>query len=147
MQPYANMAQSTQLFECQKSYSLYFTFFSTTCQEKKKRHIQKQPAEGVFISRCKERKKTGCFESCFVSPLIFNIALLLLDFPGSSVGKESVCNVGDLGSISVLGRYPGEGKSYPFQYSSLENSMDCIAHGVTKSWTRLSNFYFFHFYY
>ena len=30
---------------------------------------------------------------------------------------------------------PGERNGYPFQYSDLENSMDCIAHGVTKSWT------------
>ena len=41
-----------------------------------------------------------------------------------------------------LGRSPGEGKVYPLQYSGLENSMDCIAHGVTKSWTRLSDFHF-----
>ena len=46
-------------------------------------------------------------------------------FPDSSVGKESTCNVGDLGSIPGLGRSPGEGKGYPLQYSSLENSMDC----------------------
>ena len=41
---------------------------------------------------------------------------------------------------SGLGRSPGEGKGYPLQYSGLENSMDCIVHGVAKSWTRLSNF-------
>ena len=40
---------------------------------------------------------------------------------------------------------PGEGKGYPLQYSGLENSMDCIVHGVTKSQTRLSNFHFHHF--
>ena len=40
--------------------------------------------------------------------------------------KESACNAGDLGSISGLGRSPGEGKGYPLQYSGLENSMDCI---------------------
>ena len=34
--------------------------------------------------------------------------------------------MGDLGSISGLGRSPGEGKGYPLQYSGLENSMDCI---------------------
>ena len=56
-------------------------------------------------------------------------------FPDSSVGKESVCNVGDLGSIPELGRSPGEGKGYPLQYSGLENSMDCVAHWVAKSWT------------
>ena len=41
----------------------------------------------------------------------------------------------DLGSIPGLGRSPGEGKGYPLQYSGLEASMDCIVHGVTKSWT------------
>ena len=39
-------------------------------------------------------------------------------------------------------RSPGEGKGYPLQYSGLENSMDCIVHGVTESRTRLSNFHF-----
>ena len=63
-------------------------------------------------------------------------------FPDSSVGKESACNVGDPSSIPGLGRSPGEEKSYPLQYSGLENSMDCIVHGVTKSWTQLSNFHF-----
>ena len=47
-----------------------------------------------------------------------------------------------LGSIAGLGRSPGEGKGYPLQYSGLENSMDCIVHGVTKSQTQLSNFHF-----
>ena len=40
--------------------------------------------------------------------------------PHSSVGKESVCNAGDLGSIPVLGRSPGEENGNPFQYSCLE---------------------------
>ena len=53
----------------------------------------------------------------------------------SSAGKESTCNEGDLGSIPGLGRSPGKGKGYPLQYSGLENSMDCIVHGVTKSQT------------
>ena len=65
---------------------------------------------------------------------------VFLGFPCGSAGKESTCNVGDLGSIPRLGRSPGEGKGYPLQYSGLENSADCIVHGVTKSWTRLSNF-------
>ena len=50
--------------------------------------------------------------------------------------------MGDLGSIPGLGRSPGEGKGYPFQYSGLENSMDHIVHGVTKSRTGLSDFHF-----
>ena len=59
------------------------------------------------------------------------------DFPGSSAGKESACKVGDLGSVSGLGRSPGEGnlEGYPLQYSGLENSMDHIVHGVAKSRT------------
>ena len=48
---------------------------------------------------------------------------------------------GDLGSVPGLGRYPGEGKGYPFQYSGLKNSMDCIAHGVAKNQTQLSGFH------
>ena len=66
---------------------------------------------------------------------------ICLDFPGGSDGKVSVYNVGDLGSSPGLGRSPGDGKSYPLQYSGLENSMDCIAHGVAKSWTQLSDFH------
>ena len=62
-------------------------------------------------------------------------------FPDSSVGKEPTCNAGDPGSIPVLGRSAGEGKGYPLQYSGLENLMDCIDHGISKSWTRLSNFH------
>ena len=65
-----------------------------------------------------------------------------MGFPGGSAGKESVCNAGDLGSIPRLGRSPGEGNDYSLQYSGLENSMDCIVHGVAKSWTQLSGFHF-----
>ena len=54
-------------------------------------------------------------------------------FPGSSAGKESACNAGDLGSIPGLGRSSGEGKGYPLQYSGLENSMDCIVYRVAES--------------
>ena len=50
--------------------------------------------------------------------------------------------VRSLGLIPGLGRSPGEGKGYPLQYSGLENSMDCMAYGVAKSRTRLSNFHF-----
>ena len=50
-----------------------------------------------------------------------------------SAGKKSVYNAGYLGSIPGLGRSPGEGKGSV--NSGLENSMDCIVHGVTKSQT------------
>ena len=63
-------------------------------------------------------------------------------FPGGSDSKESTCNAGDLGSITRLGRSPGEGTGYSLQYSGLENSKDCIVHGVAKSQTRLSDFHF-----
>ena len=62
-------------------------------------------------------------------------------FSYGSAGKESTCNAGDLALIPGLGRSPGEGKGYPLQYSGLENSMDCIVHGVAKSQTWLSDFH------
>ena len=67
---------------------------------------------------------------------------MFLGFPGGSAGKESACNAGDLGSIPGLGRFPGEGKGYPLQYSDPENSMGCIVHGVAKGQTPLSHFHF-----
>ena len=67
---------------------------------------------------------------------------VFLGFPCGSAGKEFACSVGDLGSIPGLGRSPGERKGYPLQYSGLENSMDYIVHGVTKSWTGLSDLHF-----
>ena len=69
-----------------------------------------------------------------------------LGFPGGSADKESACNAGDLGSTPGLGRPPGEGSGFPLQYSGLENSMDCIVHGLAKSQTRLSNFHFHSFF-
>ena len=65
-----------------------------------------------------------------------------MGFPYDSDGKESACNAGDRGSILELGRFPGEGKGYPLQYSGLEKSVDCIVHGVAKSQTQLSDFHF-----
>ena len=67
---------------------------------------------------------------------------VFLGFLGSSAVKESICNVRDLGLIPGLGRSPGEGNSYPLQYSGLENSMDCVVHGVTKSQTQPGDFHF-----
>ena len=65
-----------------------------------------------------------------------------MGFPCVSDSKESICIEVDLGLIPGFGRFPGEGKVYPVQYSGFENSMDCIAHGVTKSQTLLSDFHF-----
>ena len=65
-------------------------------------------------------------------------------FPDSSVGKESSCSAGDLGSIPGLERSPGKGNGYSLKYSCLENSMDrgawrAIVQGIAKSQTWLSN--------
>ena len=77
-----------------------------------------------------------------ISIVLLSVPYSFLGFPCGSVGKESTCNAGDLGSIPGLGRSPGEGKGYPLQYSGLENSVYYTVHGVTKSQTRLSNFHF-----
>ena len=66
----------------------------------------------------------------------------MVKFPCGSASKESACNVGDQGSILMLGRSPGEGNGYPVQYSGLKNSVDYIVHGIAKSWTWLSDFDF-----
>ena len=63
-------------------------------------------------------------------------------FPCGSAGKESTCSAGDLGSIPGLGRSPGEWKGYPIHYSGLDNSMEYIVQGVTKSQTGLNYFHF-----
>ena len=60
---------------------------------------------------------------------------MFLGFPCGLAGKESACKVGNLGLIPGLGRSPGEGKDYPLQYPGLENSMEYIVRGVSKSQT------------
>ena len=57
-----------------------------------------------------------------ILPELLAINIMIWGFPGSSDGKESACNAGDLGSIPGLGRSPGEGKGSPLQYFGLENS-------------------------
>ena len=73
--------------------------------------------------------------------------MLYRGFPYSTVGKESGCNAGDLGSIPGSGRSPGEGNGNPLQCSCLENPTDrgawwATVHGVAKSRTQLSDFTF-----
>ena len=58
---------------------------------------------------------------------------VFLGFPCDSAGKESTCNARDMGLIPGLGRSPGEGKGYLLQYSGLENSRDCIVHGLQRA--------------
>ena len=78
--------------------------------------------------------------------------LLGWDCPGGSVRKNPCASVGDGGDTGLThgsGRSPREGNGNPFQYSCQDNPMDrgawkAIVHGVTKSWTQLSNFTFTH---
>ena len=65
-----------------------------------------------------------------------------LCLPGGSEGTESACNAEDPGSVPGLGKSPRGGLGNPFQYSGLENSMDCIVHGVAKSQTWPNDFHF-----
>ena len=65
--------------------------------------------------------------------------------PHSSIGKESACNAGDLGSTPGSGRSLGEGNSNPLQYCHLENPMDreawqATVHGLQKSQTQLRDY-------
>ena len=102
-----------------------------------------QPRDWTQVSRitCRFFTSWATREDWFFTSLFFlNIQFFIHGFPCGSAGKESACNVGDLGLIPGLGRFPGEGKGYPLQYSGLENSMDCIVHGITNSRTRLSDF-------
>ena len=104
-----------------------------------------QPKDWTLVSRI----AGGFFTSWATHLLITNNRFLSFSslspyksFLRGSAGKESACSVGDLGSISGLGRSPGEGNGFPLQYSGLENCMDCVVHGVAHSWTRLSDFHF-----
>ena len=72
--------------------------------------------------------------------LFYIVASKVRGFPGGSDCKESPFNMGDMGSISGLGRSPRGGHGYLFQYSCLEKSMDrgdwpATVHGTAKSWT------------
>ena len=69
--------------------------------------------------------------------IFFYVIPFVSGFPHSSVGRESACNAGNLGSIPGLGRSPGEGNGNPLQYSCLEKLMDrgawwAIVHGVAR---------------
>ena len=82
-------------------------------------HIKSTPLTPFF------RKQEGPW--VFLCNLIWS-----LQFSCGSYGKESACNARDLGSIPGLGRFPGE-EGYPFQYSSLEKSTDCMVCGVKNN--------------
>ena len=93
---------------------------------------------GLFTSG---GQSIGASASALVLPMNIQGSSPLGGFPCGSAGKECACNVGGLGSIPGLRRSPGEGKGYPLQNTSLENSMDYIVHGVAKSRTPLNDFH------
>ena len=74
----------------------------------------------------------GSYTATELTKLRFLDFLMELGFSGGSAGKESTCNVGDLGLIPGLRRSPGEGKGYPLQYSGLENSMHYSPLGLQR---------------
>ena len=109
--------------------------------------ILSQLQKCIFLPKNKEKKGKQIYLNDGVTNIAEKEAKAILKgtqklegLPGGSDGKESTCNVGDLGSIPVSGRSPGEGNGYPLQYSCLENPINkgaCWAtvHGVTKCQT------------
>ena len=98
------------------------------------------PGSSIHGDSAGKNSGMGCHALC--QGIFPTQGLNLWCLPCGSAGKESTYNLGDLGSFPGLGRSPGKGKGYPLQYSGLENSMDCIVHGVAKSHTQLSDFHF-----
>ena len=114
-------------------------FLETLQKKKQKQKNEDEPPLGLHSSR------RPWFDS-WVGKIRWRKDMLptpvFLRFPGGPAGKESACNVRGLGLVPGLGRSPGEGTGYPLQCSGLENSRDCIVHGVTKSQTRPRDFPF-----
>ena len=82
-----------------------------------------EPSRLQSMTRLSDFTFTFTFKASLIAPLLKN----------SPAMQETQLD-------SSLGRFLGEGNGYPLQYSGLENSMDCIVHGVTKSWTQLSDY-------
>ena len=127
--------KSKYIFRMRKRITLYYAFCKGGKCHKYHRIRKKQFHEltNIFLYFYSLHFKTAYI--LFFSSYDNNFILFSPDrmaFPCGSAGKESACNVGDLGSILGLGRSPGEGKDYPLQYSDLENSMDCIVHGSQR---------------
>ena len=98
-------------------------------EQHKKSPAKRNTGPSTVLSASHTNRNQPC---CYglIASIIYHFFYRSLGFPGGSAGKESSCITGDLGSIPGLGRSPGEGKGYPFQYSRLENSMDYIVHVV-----------------
>ena len=79
------------------------------------------------------KSNSGC-DATFSAPEQCSFASKHIVFSfWASLVAQLVKNLSAMREIVGLGRSPGEGKGYPLQYSGLENSMECIVHGVTES--------------
>ena len=95
------------------------------------------PVESLLPHKVTYSQVPGAGHGCLWGMSVLCFMNSCQDFPGSSVGKESGCRAGDLGSIPGSGRAPGEGNHNPLQYSCLENPMDrrawqATVHGVAR---------------
>ena len=141
--------------QCQRMFKLPHNCTHFTCQQG---HAQNPPIQASTVRESKtvkclswiQKRQSNQRSNCNTRWIIEKARefqkkknyFCFIGFPDSSVGRESTCNAGDSGSISGLGRSPGEENGHPLQYSGLENSMDSKVHGVAKSKTQLSNFHF-----
>ena len=95
------------------------------------RQLRRQPCSPLYHQFCQHASlvftgdgfRSGVQE---ISTILESPVIPTLDFPCGSTGKESASDVRDLDLIPGLGRYPVEGKSYPLQYSGLENSIQSM---------------------
>ena len=78
--------------------------------------------QGIFLTQGSNLGLPHCGQTLYHLSHRGSECFINQGFPAGSAGKESTCNVGDLGSILGLGRFPGEGKVYLLQYPGLENS-------------------------
>ena len=99
-----------------------FNLLSTDQREKNERGCFGWVKWAWDVEADRAGSKFGHYESWELGPIVSPFLASVLGFPGGSDGKESACNVGDLGSIPGLGGYPGEGHGKPLQYSCLRNS-------------------------
>ena len=144
--PIKSLDSVTNLQEIQKLFKPW------RCNQLKSSHEKIHRSKSLQWINCKKKKRDGEGEQALkvefkkhnhcVCILLGSWFKVFLGFPRGSAGKESTCNAGDLGSIPGVERSSGEGNGYPLQYSGLENSMDCIVHGIAKSQTRLSDSHF-----
>ena len=120
------------------SKKLFFVFhiFQHNLPGKKKKKAYSETASRGSLYFLVQIKKTGCFESCFifVSPLIFNIALLLLGFSGAQLIK-SLPAMWEIWVQSLAWEDPLEKEKATHSSTLVWRIPWTVVHGVTKSWT------------